>query len=153
MERLATLEGTVILPLREYEALKQEAEKLEELRRDISKCSEVEVTGTEDSLEGTTTEITVDKAKILAIAADYSLWGHSDLDWLDTADAVVTLKEPEEPNRITELLKNIADLQEAGMLKTLEMLAVENPNLDSISELNEIIAEEMSYWDDEGGGL
>lgn len=52
-------------------------------------------------------------------------------------------------NEIKRLYKNIKILVDTNMLEEeFEVFAQENPNLDSIKELNDIIETEISYWEE-----
>ena len=52
-------------------------------------------------------------------------------------------------NQIERLLKNLKIFIEAGELDSeFDVLATENPDCDSISELNHLMEDEISYWPD-----
>lgn len=52
-------------------------------------------------------------------------------------------------NELLRLLKNLKTLIEIGVLESeFKVFAVENPELDSLTELNEIIESELSYWEE-----
>lgn len=50
-------------------------------------------------------------------------------------------------NQLERLYKNIKEYINVGALDAeFEVFIAENPNLDSIAELNEIMESEKSYW-------
>lgn len=50
---------------------------------------------------------------------------------------------------IMKLLSNIKILVEAGVLDDeFKAFSEDHPNVDSIAELNDIISDEISYWDE-----
>lgn len=67
------------------------------------------------------------------------------------AEVYLVSKDEENNENITEidrLLKNLKILIKAGMLEgEFAVFSDENPNVNSISELNDIIECEISYWE------
>lgn len=52
-------------------------------------------------------------------------------------------------NQIERLFKNLKIFIEAGELDNeFAVFAAENPDCDSISELNQLMEDEISYWPD-----
>lgn len=51
-------------------------------------------------------------------------------------------------SHVSRLLKNLKIYIQTGVLEEeFEIFAQEYPELDSISELNQLMEDEMSYWD------